>query len=962
MKKFVSLMLCFVMVVAMLPQTVLFASAATSGTCGENLTWSLSSGTLTISGTGAMTNWEAAADVPWHSKKSSIKAVVIENGVTSIGNDAFSWCDSLTSVEIPDSVTRVGTYAFYKCGDLTSVTIPDSVTTIGGSAFEDCDKLTAVKLGSGITRISSRLFYDCGKLATLVIPNGVTSIKYAAFANCEKLSAIEIPTGVTSIEEYAFKDCDSLTTVELPDSLTSIGNDAFSYCDGLTTVEFGKGITDIGSYAFYKCTALTALELPDSLTYTGGGTFEDCDSLTSVKLSSGLTNISGRAFYDCDSLTSVVIPNQVTSIGYAAFSSCDRLETVTIPDKTTKIEEYVFNDCDALTDVYYGGTEEEKSGISVMEENSCLLNATWHYSLKGTCGDATLWKLELDGTLTISGTGPMTSWSSASSVPWYANRKSITAVVIESGVTNIGSYAFYDCYSVSSVEIPESVTRIESHAFYGCFALTTLEIPNNVTSIGDYAFYKCASLTSIAIPDSVTSIGAGVFEECDALTTVKFGSGITSIGNGAFYGCGNLTLVEFADDVTSIGDRAFYGCTSLTDVLYGAGMAEKENISIGSGNENFTDAAWSYPGPYAVSILKMEEGTVSSRKHLAVKGETVTLIASANAGYEFVTFLVDGVAISGNTFVMPNREVTVSAEFALVDYTVTVGECENGSVSVNQTIANLGEEITVTATPNTGYELATVFVNGTPISENTFTMPPRDVTVAAEFTKKEYTIEVIQSENGVVMVDKTHATFDEVVTITTAPRIGYEADQIKVNGVVISGNRFLMPKSDVTVTVVFKRMNDVTLSTINGAQIRTTGAQGLRFISSIDKTSVDFDRVVEYGTVLIPSADITDISDLTIGATLNGHTVAKVKANYIYDETDETVTFTAVITDVAEKNYAREYTARAYAILDDGYIVYADTGASRSIYAVAKRGLENPNESEENKEIFQNIVDTVENS
>ena len=153
---------------------------------------------------------------------------------------------------------------------------------------------------------------------------------------------------------------------------------------------------------------------------------------------------------------------------------------------------------------------------------------------------------------------------------------------------------------------------------------------------------------------------------------------------------------------------------------------------------------------------------------------------------------------------------------------------------------------------------------------------------------------------------------------------------------------------------------DLTVSTVNGAQIRTSGAQGLRFISSIDKTSLDFDRVVEYGTILIPSADITDISELQIGATLNGHAVAKVKANYIYDETDDAVTFTAVITNVAAKNYAREYTARAYAIMDDGSVVYADTGASRSIYAVAKRGLENENESDANKEIFQSIVDTVE--
>lgn len=153
---------------------------------------------------------------------------------------------------------------------------------------------------------------------------------------------------------------------------------------------------------------------------------------------------------------------------------------------------------------------------------------------------------------------------------------------------------------------------------------------------------------------------------------------------------------------------------------------------------------------------------------------------------------------------------------------------------------------------------------------------------------------------------------------------------------------------------------DVDLATINGAQIRTTGNQGLRFISLIEKTSMDFSRVVEYGTVLIPTADITDISELQIGAVLNGHTVAKVQSKKLYEVTDTTIKFTAVLTDIQEKNYAREYTARAYAILDDGSVVYADSGASRSIYTVAKRGLENESQTEENKAIFQGIVDVVE--
>ncbi len=171
------------------------------------------------------------------------------------------------------------------------------------------------------------------------------------------------------------------------------------------------------------------------------------------------------------------------------------------------------------------------------------------------------------------------------------------------------------------------------------------------------------------------------------------------------------------------------------------------------------------------------------------------------------------------------------------------------------------------------------------------------------------------------------------------------------------GNSFEIP---LTREVAVKKL-EADLATVNGAQIRTKGEQGLRFISTIEK-SKDFGKVVEYGTILIPSADITDLSDLVIGATLNGHTVAKVPAKKLYAETDATITFTAVITKIAEKNYARAYTARAYAIFEDGSVVYAESGASRSVYAVAKKGLENPNESEANKEVFRKIVAAVERS
>ncbi|MCC8128930.1 MAG: leucine-rich repeat protein, partial [Clostridiales bacterium] len=161
----------------------------------------------------------------------------------------------------------------------------------------------------------------------------------------------------------------------------------------------------------------------------------------------------------------------------------------------------------------------------------------------GTCGDELTWMLDEDGVLTISGTGEMTDYASASEAPWYSYRTSVTAIVIEDGVTSIGGYAFYDCRYAASVTIADSVT-----------------------SVGTYAFAYCRTLTSVTIPDSVTSIGSSVFYYCTGLKGVSLGSSVDAISYEAFYYCTSLTSVDIPDSVTSIGSFAFENCTSLTSV------------------------------------------------------------------------------------------------------------------------------------------------------------------------------------------------------------------------------------------------------------------------------------------------------------------------------------------------------------------------------------------------------------
>ena len=190
----------------------------------------------------------------------------------------------------------------------------------------------------------------------------------------------------------------------------------------------------------------------------------------------------------------------------------------------------------------------------------------------GTCGDDLTWVLTQDGTLTISGTGKMAYYYGSDTAPWYKNQENIVNVVVTSGVTSIGNYAFWGCSSLTSVRIPESVTSIGWGAFQGCSSLTGITIPAGVTSIGDSAFSGCSSLTSITIPEGVTGIGEFAFYGCSSLSSITLPAGVTSIGNGAFWGCSNLTNVRIPESVTSIGWDAFSGCSSLTSITIPDGV------------------------------------------------------------------------------------------------------------------------------------------------------------------------------------------------------------------------------------------------------------------------------------------------------------------------------------------------------------------------------------------------------
>ena len=369
-----------------------------------------------------------------------VKDLVIPDGITHIGINAFSGCSGITSVTIPNSVTSIGELAFRNCNSLTSVHITD---------LDAWCNISSSYYGNPLT-YAHHLFLNGEEVKDLVIPNSVTSIGSGAFSGCSGLTSVTIPNSVTSIGAQAFRECSGLTSVTIPNSVTSIGAEAFRECSGLTSVT-----------------------IPNSVTSIEGGAFRECSGLTSVTIPNSVTRIGGYAFYGCSGLTSVTIPNSVTRIGGYAFYGCSGLTSVTIPNSVTRIEEYAFRFCNSLTSVHITDLDAWCNISSSYYGNP--LTYAHHLFLNG----------EEVKDLVIP--------NSVTKIGEYAFQgcSGLTSVTIPNSVTRIGWGAFSGCSGLTSVTIPNSVTSIGSGAFSGCSGLaeviSMIEEPFDIkASVWDY--------------------------------------------------------------------------------------------------------------------------------------------------------------------------------------------------------------------------------------------------------------------------------------------------------------------------------------------------------------------------------------------------------------------------------------------------------------------------------------------
>ena len=595
---------------------------------GDNLTayWYADTGTIVINGTGDMNDF--TNDSPLYKEftgvnRSQVKRVMLSDGITSIGSNAFYECTSLGgTLVLPESVTSIGRYAFYQCNFDGSLNLPSGITAIEEGTFQYCARFTGdLIIPNGVTSIGKDAFQGCngftgslsipdtvvsigkgafalcdGLTGDLVIPDGITSIEGGVFGNCSGFTgSLVLPDGLISIGDRAFVGCSRLTgNLSIPDTVTSIEEGAFSGCSGFTgNLVIPDGITSIEDNVFVGCSGFTGtISVPDGVTTIGSEAFRDCTGFTGISTLNNVTTIRYQAFYGCTGLTgTLTISDKVITIGEAAFEKCNQIEELVLPDSVTTIKNEAFMYCDNLQTIRGGNNV-----ATIGEEYVFYVDYTVNTTLITESDTLRYYDWENDNRII-----KITQWKVGDDILaiWDDTTKTITI----DGVG--GDYYSFDSDDplfftantgedndiIEKVVIVDGITAIADNSFNGFLGLTSFSdvtIPESVISIGDDAFESCSNITGdLVIPDSITYIGNWAFMYCTGFDgELVLGNSLETIGNHAFYDCPYFSAdnLVIPDSVITIGDYAFNpgGDSSYTF----------SNLVLGSSLESIGEAAF----------------------------------------------------------------------------------------------------------------------------------------------------------------------------------------------------------------------------------------------------------------------------------------------------------------------------------------------------------------------------------
>lgn len=322
-----------------------------SGTVGS-LAWGLNTeGVMTISGTGPMPDYPFYEEQePWYAYRNSIREIVVEEGVTTIGSWCFDEHSQLVKVSLPEGLEKIGEGAFRVCTSLKSVNLPETLTTIEDSAFALCGSLKGdIVLPSCVESIGTA--FQSSAIESITFPSGLKEIRASAFGGCNNLTNIVIPDTVTYIGSNAFSNLNGLKHVEIQGGSMIIDLWAFSYCNALEEVILGEGIREIRMQAFAYNPALKSVEIPGSVAHLDREAFYGCEGLQTVVLREGLQTLGYAAFYYCENLSTITLPESLTELGIQALGYCKNLREVIFTGDAPEIGSEAFENVKAT--VYY---------------------------------------------------------------------------------------------------------------------------------------------------------------------------------------------------------------------------------------------------------------------------------------------------------------------------------------------------------------------------------------------------------------------------------------------------------------------------------------------------------------------------------------------------------------------------------------------------------------------------------
>lgn len=540
--------------------TIEILSAPTSNLttqCGDSLYWMLADSTLTIAGSGMMYDYSSSAPAPWSELKNSFHTLVLPQGLTTIGDNAFADCAALQAVAIPTTITNIGTAAFQNCTALSAVLIPEGVQTIEDNAFKGCSALTSVYAQAQTPPVLGNTVFNSKPVCYVPTGGVLATYQVSTWANF-----------ATSFEEQDKKCGDNLYYLFADSTLTIVGTGVMNY-----------------SSRPWTSTAIARVFLPDGLKSIGSSAFYD-SKLTSIALPNTITIINYRAFRGCSQLTSIVLPDSITGIGQDAFYySGIYNSTANWEDGALYIGDYLITTNSNLPATY------------AIKEGTRLI-ADYTFSEKSS----SLTSVTIPESVVAIGNNA------------FYNCSNITYIRIPNSVKHIKYRAFYNCSQLAFVDLSEGLTTIGEEAFNNCDALTHITIPSTVTSIGNSAFYSCGALNAIYLEATTPpTLGSSVFSytssslkcylACGLLGEYLASSAWTNLFSNFIEYCPSDTYHTFDyEDTNTQWQFIQSGQTNQWTIGIAAGSASMKNKSLYISNDgtsfaydqNAASTSWAY--------------------------------------------------------------------------------------------------------------------------------------------------------------------------------------------------------------------------------------------------------------------------------------------------------------------------------------------------------------------------------